>query len=735
MPKSIPLLVILTSTLVNVYASEAEKFIVLTPCEVSTCASTPTIDGQLDANEWADATPLDSVYQIKPHEFSPPSEKTEFYVKFDENYLYVAGKFYDANPDKITAQVSRQGANIQDDDSFRVLIDPYNSKRAGYRFSVNLNEVRNEGIFLNVTTLSNDWSAIWDSKALLTDYGWSAEIAIPFKSLSFDTENQRWGFNAYRYIARKNELIGWVSKNQSDDASVSGEVGGIKEVNQGVGLDVVPSLSLKQSHTIDPSSTSFSYEPAMDVFYKITPSLNGALTFNTDFSATEVDDRQVDLTQFGLFFPEKRSFFLRDFDIFDFGGIGSSFLYSRFGGSQGQNARPFFSRKIGLSASGAPVDIIGGVKVSGKLGDANVGALIVQQQRYDDVEQDMLMIARASVDVLAESSIGVMITEGDPRSDLSNSVSGIDFRYRNSTFGTSRLLNGNFWYQQSSTEGTQNHQRAFGAMLEMPNPRAWRGLLQYQQVQKNFNPALGFISRRDVELYRGVAGYIYQLEDHPWIRKIYTGADIANWSYLSTGKLQSSTEFYRLVDVETHSGDRFNIALVRFGEGIYNDNEQPFGNLNISLPLQEHKWQRYGAFFRSSKSRLFNAKVSYYDGEFYTGDRVSASAEFGWRPTRKISLTAGYNYWDVKMPEGDFVLRQVDAKIEWSITPELSLVNVLQYDNISGDLGLNARLHWTTSAGQNVYLVYNQNYNELEGNGFERLNGDTTLKLNYTFRF
>jgi hypothetical protein len=468
MPKSILMLIMSICTVANVYAAGTEKFIELTPCEVSTCAPIPIIDGHLELNEWLDAKPLNTVYQIKPDEFSPPSEKTEFYVKFDENYLYVAGKFYDANPDKITAQVSRQGANIQADDSFRVLIDPYNSKRAGYRFAVNLNQVRNEGIFLNVTTLSNDWTAIWDGKALRTDYGWSAEIAIPFKSVSFDTENQQWGFNAYRYIARKNELIGWVSKNQSDDASISGEIRGIRKVNQGVGLDVVPSLSLKQSHTIDPSSTSFSYEPAMDVFYKITPSLNGALTFNTDFSATEVDDRQVDLTQFGLFFPEKRSFFLRDFDIFDFGGIGSNFSYSRFGGSQGQNARPFFSRKIGLSAAGVPVDIVGGAKVSGKLGDANVGALIVQQQRYDDVEQDTLMIARASVDVLAESSIGFMITEGDPRSDLSNSLSGIDFRYRNSTFGRNKLFNGNFWYQQSSTEGTLNKQRAFGAMLEMP---------------------------------------------------------------------------------------------------------------------------------------------------------------------------------------------------------------------------------------------------------------------------
>jgi hypothetical protein len=315
MPKSILMLIMSICTVANVYAAGTEKFIELTPCEVSTCAPIPIIDGHLELNEWLDAKPLNTVYQIKPDEFSPPSEKTEFYVKFDENYLYVAGKFYDANPDKITAQVSRQGANIQADDSFRVLIDPYNSKRAGYRFAVNLNQVRNEGIFLNVTTLSSDWTAIWDGKALRTDYGWSAEIAIPFKSVSFDTENQQWGFNAYRYIARKNELIGWVSKNQSDDASISGEIRGIRKVNQGVGLDVVPSLSLKQSHTIDPSSTSFSYEPAMDVFYKITPSLNGALTFNTDFSATEVDDRQVDLTQFGLFFPEKRSFFLRDFDI------------------------------------------------------------------------------------------------------------------------------------------------------------------------------------------------------------------------------------------------------------------------------------------------------------------------------------------------------------------------------------------------------------------------------------
>lgn len=171
---------------------------------------------------------------------------------------------------------------------------------------------------------------------------------------------------------------------------------GIEGVDDGTGLDIVPNISYQSFKNTQTGDSDQRFQPSLDIFYKVTPSLNGALTFNTDFSATEVDDRRVDLSQFSLFFPEKRAFFLREFDIFDFGGIGGDFSYSRFGGSQSQNARPFFSRKIGLSRDGSPVDIIGGAKLSGRLKGYDLGFLIVEQDNYADINQKDLMIGRVS---------------------------------------------------------------------------------------------------------------------------------------------------------------------------------------------------------------------------------------------------------------------------------------------------------------------------------------------------
>ena len=205
-------------------------------CPTDSCKFIPKIDGVVSADEWESATKITDFVQIKPVEYGDPTENTIVFLTITDSTFYIAAKLYDQSPSDIVAKVSRQGARISSDDFFRVQIDTFNSKRAGYRFQVNMNSVRNEGIFLNITSINDDWTSIWEAKATQTSYGWSAEIAIPFKSLSFDPDMDVWGFNVFRYISRKNELISWITRNQESNISVSGSLSGFKGIQKGLGL-------------------------------------------------------------------------------------------------------------------------------------------------------------------------------------------------------------------------------------------------------------------------------------------------------------------------------------------------------------------------------------------------------------------------------------------------------------------------------------------------------------------
>ena len=218
----------------------------------------------------------------------------------------------------------KHGTGLRDDDRFAIVIDPYNTRRGGYRFELNPNGVRIDALYENTGGFNLNWDGIWEGTSVIDDQGWTTEIKIPFKTLSFDPNNDTWGFNFGRAIRRLGEEDAWVSRNRSYNPSIVGLVTGFEGLDQGLGLDIVPSLSNVHNRTFGPRTDHSQLDPSLDLFYKLTPSLNAALTINTDFSATEVDDRQVNLTRFDLFFPERRAFFLQDTDIFDFGNIGQS---------------------------------------------------------------------------------------------------------------------------------------------------------------------------------------------------------------------------------------------------------------------------------------------------------------------------------------------------------------------------------------------------------------------------
>ncbi len=698
-------------------------------------ATPPVIDGDLSDGVWAQAALVDDLHQVSPVEYAAPFEHTEVYILYDDDALYVAARLHDTDPEFITAQNMRQNDQVGQDDSFYVTIDPFNDRRSGYFFGVNPNGIRHDGLYRNVTEFYNDWDSIYHAAAGRFEGGWTAEIEIPFKSISFDPNTDTWGFNFSRGVPRKNEIIAWVSRNRAYDPSVSGLGIGFEGLNQGIGLDVVPSASAtsRRDFSVDGSRTDF--EPSLDLVYKLTPQLNASLTINTDFSATEVDDRQVNLTRFGLFFPEKRDFFLREADIFEFGGLGgqrqSQIPWLT---TLNQNGRPFFSRRIGLSPGGEIVDLEYGAKLSGRVGRWELGALSIRQDEFGAVGADTLSVVRAKLGVLGESNVGVIATQGNPVGDLDNAVGGFDFLYRNTRLPGGRSFEADFWYQQSETEGIGGEDAAYGASFRLPTSEGFRAMVQHKIYEENFNPALGYINRSGISDTHVNVGHMLRKRDG-YLESWLAGLDYQRVEYLGGG-LQTEAFFFRPVELSNRTGDSIGLVVSAFNERLV----EPFEiSRGIVVPPGEYDVDTRGLNFSTGGHRKISASmriIEFPDGGFYAGDRSDRWVELTWRPSARFRASLSYDYSDIELPQGAFETRLVRAGFDIAFSSTLSWVNLIQYDNVSEVAGINTRLHWIPEAGREVYFVINHNVADPDrDNRFRSTHSDMTAKMNYTFRF
>jgi hypothetical protein len=327
----------------------------------------PILDGVLDDPAWQEAASVEDFHIVVSDEFGKPGERSRVYLAFDADNLYFAARFWDSKPDTIVAKVlSKRDASFGED-GFSITLDPFDQARAGYMFDVNPNGMRSEAIYTDTDRQNWDWEGIWNAAARIDGAGWTAEVAIPVKTLSFDPASDSWGVNFTRWHGADNEQFGWVSYNRAQNLSRTGSMTGIADLNQGHGLDVVPGLRVGATRDYATDEEDEFVEPSLDAFWKITPSLTAALTLNPDFSGTTADTRQINLTRFDLFFPEQRAFFLQDSDIFEFGGL------------QEESGIPFFSRRIGLDDEGETLTLDAGLKLTGRAGPLNVGVLGVRQ--------------------------------------------------------------------------------------------------------------------------------------------------------------------------------------------------------------------------------------------------------------------------------------------------------------------------------------------------------------------
>ncbi|MFL2555019.1 MAG: carbohydrate binding family 9 domain-containing protein [Candidatus Rariloculaceae bacterium] len=702
--------------------------------------SAPVIDGVLEEEIWSRAAVIEDLHQFDPIEFSEASQKSSIYLLYDADALYVAGRMWDTEPERITANVLRQGASIDNDDQFTLIIGPYNNQRDGYQFLVNPHGVRSESIYIGSTQLQENWEGIWQAAATRDEKGWIAEMAIPFKTLSFDPETDTWGINFGRRVQSRNERMAWVSRNRLQNPAVAGLASGFKGLSQGFGLDLVPSISVSEQKNFSLDNNHSAVDPSLDLFYRLTPSLNGSLTFNTDFSATEVDDRQVNLTRFGLFFPEKRDFFLRDADIFEFGGTGSLGTYTNLSSTLEQNGRPFFSRQIGLSRTGQPVDLEFGGKLSGRVGPWNLGALAIKQDQFSDVDATNLFVGRATLNVLSESSLGIILTEGDPRSNLDNSVAGVDFNYLNTRISNNRLIQASAWYQESNTEGIAGNDAAYGLRFDLPSSIGIRFNTTLKVIQENFNPAQGFVNRAGIKDISAQIGWIKRYPQDSPIRMLFTQWALQRVESLS-GNLQSQTLNARAFQTSFRSGDIIRLLYTGTREVL----DKPFtvwdpdpisGDMPIMIPVGDYSFNDYGLQFQSEGSRKLAVWLTYRTGNFYHGKKDSTVSQIVWTPTERWRIFMSYSQDNIDLPEGKFDLRLARAGLDLIFSNTLSWANLIQYDNDSEVVGLSSRLHWIPQAGREAFIVLNHNLQDLErNNSFHSTLADLSLKLNYTFRF
>jgi hypothetical protein len=685
----------------------------------------PVIDGVLDDPMWESATVISDLHQFQPVDHGQPTEESVFYIAYNDRYFYVGARLFDSEAKGIIARQLVQGGGLGSDDAFEFILDTFNNGRTGYHFQVNPNGIRREGVYENPNELNRDWTGIWQVESRIDDKGWTAEVAIPFNTLNFDPATEEWGFTIARTIARKNEEMAWSSFNRRINPTTTGIISGIRGIRQGKGLDIIPSITMATSENYRTGGiTNQRMDPSLNVFYKITPNLTGALTFNTDFSATEVDNRQVNLSRFSLFFPEKRDFFLQDLDIFSFGGLS-------------QNGIPFYSRRIGLSRFGTPVDINTGAKLTGRIGRWNVGGLAVRQGDYDGLDSQNVFVGRVAANVLSESSVGAILTHGDPTSGLDNTVMGVDFRYQNTRFSEAYSLRGNMWYQQSNTEGLKGDAKAFGLQANMDTQgNGVTGFVNYEYFGEDFNPALGFANNTGVDSigFGGVARRF--TPSNRWgVRNIFSFMRFGYTRFLDTGEMQSQDWFWRALAFNTNRGDQIGIGPWYNKEGLRRDFAIRPG---IIIPAGVYNFSGISGEIRGSNQRSISPSLNFSVGDYFNGERTQVRAGIDWRPNQHINLGINYNYQDISLPVqgGDFDVRIVSANANYAFNSKWSWINLIQYDNFSNVVGLNSRLRWNPQAGEDLYLVVNYNF-QSEGvfSNLSSNNSEIVLKYTKTLRF
>jgi hypothetical protein len=681
----------------------------------------PRIDGRLDDEVWSRSGPIGPFVQVEPIEGAAPTEATEFRVLYDSEHLYIAVRCFDKDPSGIIGTQMGRDADLDTDDRVEIVIDTFHDRRNAFWFQ--MNPVGSKGDALisnNGTDFNKPWDGIWEGKSSIDEKGWSIEMAIPFQTLSFDPAIDTWGFNVRRQIKRRLESDRWAAARLDltfFQVAEAGDLSGLAGLRQGVGLDVVPFLHADWTNdrSGNPDQDLIG-KPGFDLFYRLTPNLTASLTVNTDFAETEVDGRQINLTRFPLFLPEKRDFFLENAGIFQFADLSHDLI-------------PFFSRKIGLDDRGHEIPILYGGKLTGRAGDWNLGALDVETDSAAGIPEKNLLVTRISKNVGEQSTVGGIFTSGNPNGTADNSLYGLDANFRTSTVFGDKNLTASVFGLRSETEGKSGGDLAYGASVAYPND-IWSAHVSWKEIQADFDPALGFVPRTGIRSWFGLVEYEPRLNTS--IRKLSFNAEAQVITDLDD-RVETIEAQVRPLGIEWDSGDELRLEVLPGYERL----DQPFdiqpGVVN-PIPIGEYHTLRWRAEVETALKRPVSGAIGLEVGDFFTGRRTDAQAELSWRPSRFFTGSLGYEQSHVDLPEGVFTTHLGQVRTNVAFSPDVDWRSFVQFDNESESIGLNTRLRWILRPGEDIFIVWNQTQKRSDGS-FVPLFQEAAFKIAYTLRF
>jgi hypothetical protein len=696
--------------------------------QATSLTEVPVIDGEvLNEPLWKTIPAIHELVQTKPNAGFPASEKTEIRVGYTATTFYLSVICFDNEPGKLVISDARRDATLDNTDSFLFILDTYHDGQNGFIFGTNPIGIEYDGQVDNegqgnqsvsrqqqgvIGGFNLNWDASWTVKSTVGDYGWSAEFAIPLRTLRFLTgQDQTWGINFQRNIRKTNEIAYWAPLPIQFDLkrlSLEGTLTGLN-LKAPKNLKLIPYAlgRVSRDFSEEPSETKFEPEVGADVKYSITPAITLDLTYNTDFAQVEVDQQQVNLDRFNLFFPEKRPFFLENAGQFSVGATGEVDL--------------FFTRRIGIGPEGEVVPIIGGARLSGKIKDTNIGFLnLITDDRSDlGIEKNNFTVARINHQLAQRSSIGAILVN---RQSLDTA------RNYNRTFaldgkwGLGKKATVSGYYAKTETPGIELNEQSF-KILGTYEWNGLRGTAGYAEVGEGFNPEVGFLLRSayrkpEVSLLKQVRmnGKLGLMEWRPHFSyRSYWNYD----NFLETSYLHVDNHWVWLNGLEIHTGINFTT------EGVVTPFELSEG---VVVPAGTYNHREAQLVLISNLSKPVYVNLRSVMGGSFGGRRYLNTGILGIRLGDKFNSEFNVALNDVRLPSGDFLAKIFGSRLSYSFTPRINVQSFIQYNSEIDLWSLNMRFSILEQANTGLFLVYNDIYM-----GGAVSNRSLTLKYTHMF--